>query len=456
MKKIYKGLQAINPLRSLYAKIFLWFWLTNILLVIIVTFLFRQILEASSPVPADPRQTQILEKMSNRLEKQAQRHSRWQQKLARNRSFLIDMQDNMTGRVPKNLELEVLMQMRESEFPMQKRTANELIVGPKTVKIKDKEYQFFFWRETNKRMQSSFFSLHTRIDWWRIVIAFVVSIALCAILTFTIVSPIRKLREANQNFSKGDLKTRIKSLRHRYDELGLLARDFNTMAEKVEKLVEAQKKFLNYASHELRSPLTRMQVTLAIAEQSEKSWPICAERITNELDLLGNLIQQILEFSRLENELKSVEFVECDMVKLLDKLIDDVTYEDANKHPLLLVNRFQQLRVIANQQLITRAIGNVLRNAIKYSPENTQVTIELQHNDENIMVIVNDEGPGVDSNQLSSIFLPFVRKHSDKNGFGLGLAMVAEIIQIHGGKVTAKNLDKNGLSVILSLPIKNE
>jgi two-component system sensor histidine kinase CpxA len=292
-----------------------------------------------------------------------------------------------------------------------------------------------------------------------LLIALVVSAVVCFFLARYLVLPVDQLRRATRQIASGDLDVRVSpKLKGRHDELGLLASDLDTMSERVRNLLELKQQLLRDVSHELRSPLARLQLALSLARREEGSGvERHLARIGCEADRLEELIARTLKLARLERPMQGVERTLVDVAELLTNIVADVGIEADAHGCSVALETARPLEVNGDPELLRSAMENVIRNAVRYAPAGSKVGIEARRADgRHIEVIVWDHGPGVPEKDLELIFEPFYRVDAARNravgGDGLGLAIAARAVAIHGGTIQARNLGPGGLAVQLSLP----
>jgi two-component system sensor histidine kinase CpxA len=292
-----------------------------------------------------------------------------------------------------------------------------------------------------------------------LLIALVVSAVVCFFLARYLVLPVDQLRRATRQIASGDLDIRVSpKLKGRHDELGLLASDLDTMSERVRNLLELKQQLLRDVSHELRSPLARLQLALSLARREDGSGvERHLARIGCEADRLEELIARTLKLARLERPMQGVERTQVDVAELLTNIVADVGIEADAHGCSVALETARPLEVNGDPELLRSALENVIRNAVRYAPAGSKVGIDARRVDgRRIEVIVRDHGPGVPEKDLELIFEPFYRVDAARNravgGDGLGLAIAARAVAIHGGTIQARNLGSGGLAVQLSLP----
>jgi two-component system sensor histidine kinase CpxA len=296
-----------------------------------------------------------------------------------------------------------------------------------------------------------------------LLIALIVSAAVCLLLARYLASPVDRLRLATRQLASGDLNVRVlPALKGRQDDLGLLAADLDTMAERLRQLLEGKQQLLRDVSHELRSPLARLQLALSLARRDEAGSERHIERAAFEADRLEQLIARTLKLVRLERPVNQLERASIDVADLLHTIAAEVAIEADAQGCLVHVYAEANLDVSGDVELLRSAFENVIRNAVRYSPPAAVVGITARRGaaaaaPELIEVSVRDHGPGVPEKDLGLIFEPFyrvdaARAHRSAGGEGLGLAIAARAIGLHGGSIGAANVAGGGLLVRISLP----
>lgn len=267
--------------------------------------------------------------------------------------------------------------------------------------------------------------------------------------------PMAQLQAASQQLATGDLDSRVPlPLTKRGDELGELASSFNSMAERLQALLLGHRRLLRDVSHELRSPLSRLQVAVELARQDPQ--PVLLDRIAREGERLEQMIADVLTLSRLDHPESEPEKRDISLVDLLMNLVDDARFEADVRQIEIRFAAPDSCQIVGDSELLRRAIENVLRNAIHYSANGGTIDVSLIRADSWVQVLVADRGPGVDENELAQLFRPFHRvsqaRDRETGGYGLGLAIAAKAVQRHDGEITAANRQGGGLEVSIRLP----
>lgn len=293
----------------------------------------------------------------------------------------------------------------------------------------------------------------------RALVILAVAALLCFILARSLTSPIRKLRKATHQFANGDLATRIGSEISGKGEITDLGKDFDFMAERIETLITAQKRLLQDISHELRSPLARISVALELARQRSGTEAQSAlTRIEAESAQLNDMIGQLLNLTQLESGSGSFRSESLQLDVLVRSVVMDAEFEARGKGKDVLLTVCEPVEMNGPGELLRRAVENVVRNALKYTPEGTSIEVALQREPVTgeARIRVRDQGPGVPEHALEKIFEPFFRvadaRDRESGGSGIGLAIADRAIKLSGGRITARNLPGGGLEIVILLP----
>ena len=284
----------------------------------------------------------------------------------------------------------------------------------------------------------------------------VASLLCTAALAWYIAKPIRQLRQAFNAAADGDLAARVSpNMNGRRDELADLGRDFDRMTTHLQALMTSQQRLLHDVSHEMRSPLARLQAAIGLARQQPGRTEDSLVRIEREGERMNQLVGELLTLSRLDAGVTS-PLENVDMGELLANIVEDARFEGAARQISIDYMAGAPAEVRANPELLRRAIENVVRNALRFSPNGGIVRITAEHAAANKFALhITDQGPGVADNELDAIFEPFMRGEGQQmaGGYGLGLAIARQVIAAVNGKIGAKNLPSGGLSIDITLPL---
>jgi len=288
--------------------------------------------------------------------------------------------------------------------------------------------------------------------WLRIALAVLISGLVCFFLSRMMTNRLKALQLASRRLANGDLDTRLQVRSQGGDETDELARDFNTMAQQLQERMQSQKRLLGDVSHELRSPLARLRIALALAQEDDAKSGEYLQRIEHEAERLEELIGQLLSTQTSEIHLDS----HIDLVQLLQQLCADANFEgEAHGKQVTFTAASEQAIVACSGDLLHKSFENILRNALHHTDDNSLVTVTLQPLDNGYRVTVTDQGPGVPPADLDKIFGEFYRvdtaRSRESGGYGLGLAIARRAILRHGGKIAADNTG-SGLVITVTLP----
>ena len=293
-----------------------------------------------------------------------------------------------------------------------------------------------------------------------LILALIVSGVVSYLLARAISNPVRKLRDATVSLAEGNMHSRVApSVGKRRDELGMLARDFDAMAEKLGRAAAQQTELSRNISHELRSPLARLRVAMELARRKSGELPEF-DRIDDETEKLDRLIGQVLSYTRMESG-SQAEPGRIDLSDLVQEVVENVNFEcRAGGYEGIVVetNVADSPIITGYADALTSAIENIVRNAVRHSPPNEKVTVHVAERPDGAATVeVTDNGEGVPDDELGHLFQPFFRTRSatadsSKSGTGLGLAIAVRAIKLNGGTVSASNRADGGLRVVITLP----
>ena len=295
-------------------------------------------------------------------------------------------------------------------------------------------------------------------------VALLIAALTSLLLARYISAPIARLRRASRGLAGGDLDTRVGAPERGWatDEVGILSRDFDNMAERIQALVTDKETLLRDISHELRSPLARIRMALGLAQRkANDEAQIDLERIEQEAERLDALIGQIMTLARLRTQ-KEPEREPVRVDVIVRGIVDDARYEQPDATVDLHCS--DRLEVLGDPRGIASAVENVVRNALAYAGDAGPIDVKVTAEAGDVVVAVEDRGPGVSPEELPRIFEPLYRADESRDhgaapaggaGQGIGLAITARVMELHGGDAAAENRSGGGLRVVLRLPTGN-
>ena len=293
-----------------------------------------------------------------------------------------------------------------------------------------------------------------------LVFCLVSSAFFAGILAWSVAYPVKLLLEHLKAAADGDLlaevSPKIKASHHEFAELG---EAFDLMALRLNTMMKSQSNMLHHVSHELRSPLARIQMAVGLVMQNPKKMQSSLQRVELEAVRMEKMIAELLEIFRLESGMQKLQKTDVDFKALLNGIVSDVQFEKQEAR-IQLEAPEDEVHIQGQLELLQRALENVVRNAVKYGPALGLVAIELQRSQRTreVIVEVRDQGNGVEQQELEQIFQPFMRGRSASqiDGHGIGLAMTKHIVEAHGGFVKAANLSPSGFMVRIHLPLDHK
>lgn len=293
-----------------------------------------------------------------------------------------------------------------------------------------------------------------------LLVAILVSAAVSLILTRFIVLPVRRLQEAGHRVAEGDLSVRVAhTVGGRQDDIAQLARDFDAMTGRIERLLTAQRRLMRDVSHELRSPLARLQALQSLARQrlSDNDDTSVLDRMEAESERLNQLIEEILSFARIDAQ-EEVHRQKTDLADMIRAITDDVSIEIGDAPKDVNYQGPDRLTLDVESALIHSAIENIVRNAVRFTESGTAVTVAIEEGVDDVTITVDDHGPGVPDEALDKLFEPFYQVDESRTpssgGTGVGLAIAKRAIDLHEGSIRASNRTPNGLRVEMRIPKK--
>ncbi|WNC68429.1 ATP-binding protein [Thalassotalea nanhaiensis] len=455
---------------SLTLKVFLGFWIIALSAMFITRWISIQFIEFDRVSAITPTQQQQIDKISSRVEGLSKRSN----------INIINLINEKDRRMPKEVWLksrannkiftnsryarpdvfEAIAKQKFTQAVVTNIRGYELI-GPIQITQRRQQFNLFIGKLHRPKDIAGF--LHGMPIWLRVFTMIFVTGGLIWLLSWYLIRPLKKLTQASHRFGGGDLTVRLPEFNQRNDEIGNLGQAFNDMAEHLESSIGAQQRLLGDVSHELRSPLTRLQLALSLANKVENKPEELTkyfDRFKIEINRLDEMIAQALQLSRIENQLQQINLQQMCLTDLVEQLIIDIELPLKQKQISLNFKCDKRYHITADVNQLTSAIENIINNAIRYSPESSIIEVVLTAKANLIILTISDQGRGVPINQLEQIFTPFYRTAQARDrvsgGTGLGLAIASKAILAHHGKIYAQaataNEDYPGLKVTIELP----
>jgi len=288
-----------------------------------------------------------------------------------------------------------------------------------------------------------------------------VSLLTAALLAWYVAKPIRSLRLAFEAASGGRLDHRVAPLiGTRQDELADLGREFDRMAERLQDSMSRQKRLLHDVSHEVRSPLARLQAAVGLLRQKGSADGMTVDRIEEEIARIDRLVGDLLKLSRIESGDLAGEIDEIDLHELVSQVLCDANFEARSEGRQVVWTERSEGILRGRPEMLHVAFENIVRNALKHAPDCRVITVETTLESEGSIYRfrVLDTGPGVREDELARLFTPFFRsdRASSTEGYGLGLAIARRSIEVHGGTIHVQNRPGGGLAVEIVLPLGHD
>ncbi|MFY8273567.1 ATP-binding protein [Pseudoalteromonas sp. SSDWG2] len=448
---------------KLYVKIFLWFWLTLAATMGSLAMLTSVNFSDISYEPLRKEDAHSLKRIAHSLERSAKRETLSVQQLidrprlkTRRQLYVYSPElgegyRNFTSVDENELSL---LSFRLDMPPQFIYHQNFQAFGPELITLPEGQYQLFEIRRGGTL--PFMFRLRFVPSWVKVAVAIGASLLLSFIFTRTLIGPIKSLRSSTNAIAEGNLTARVGPSYTRNDELGALAKDFNVMAQRLETLVTSQRSLLGDISHELRSPLTRLSLACAMAQEQEHDRVgEHLARIDKEAQILDAMIARILMLSRLENRQQKLATEAISVDTLLTPVFENAVFEAQSQQKTLHIPHIDAHKVMnIDPQLIASAIENLLRNAIKYARSHIKVSLTVSS--QLFELTIHDDGPGVPEQELAHITEPFYRVGSARErqggGTGLGLAIADKAIAAHKGVLLLQNHPQGGLVARIQIP----
>ena len=445
-------------MRSLYWKIFISFWLATILIIVTTAWVTGQIAQKSSQSAQEEHFMDSYANAAVATYESGQQAAllRWLNHIGLSRHmslYLLSSTGQIVGTLeaPKNVK-KIAQNLVKDQLSVGIFKSKNLIVSHEIMSTSGVYYRLAAVSEKP-------ISYFVQIPWAglsiRLTFATFISGLICYLLSIYLTKPLRALGIAAKSIATGKLSTRVGHLAgHHKDEIAQLSDEFDCMAEQLESLVSSKERLLQDISHELRSPLARLNIAIELGRIKSNH---LADNEYNRMEIeslrLNGLISEILEFARLDKSTTDLYLTTVYLPDLLIELIQDANYESYEQSTRVKAGIIEPCQLLIDRRLIHRAIENIIRNALHYSPKEKNVFVSLQYSDskKHIHIDIKDNGPGVPENQLQKIFDPFYKTDTSTGGYGLGLAIASRAVELHQGHIVASNIKEGGLLVRIIL-----
>lgn len=451
-------------MRSLYWKIFLSFWLATILTIITTAWVTSEIAQKSS-IPA--REKVFMDSYANAAiaifeSSQHDALKKWLKQTGESKQmtlFLLSSTGEIIGNQEPPFEIKQIgADLVKEELDDGILKFGNVIISHEILSTSGTAYRLV---AVSEKPLAHFVIIPWAGLTIRLSIAIIISGLICYLLSIYLTQPLRSLGLAAKSIAKGKLNTRVgQFIGHHRDEIAELSNEFDRMAEQLETLINSKERLLQDISHELRSPLARLQIAIELGRnKTNDQAEVEFSRMEVECLRLNTLIGEILQFARLDKSIDQLDRTHVTILALLHKVITDANYEFANSKPGIIPDSSPIEQLFCDEHLIHRAIENIIRNAYRYSPANEAVSILLTTDTlkTHLFIDILDHGPGVPPDQLETIFNPFYRVDTSREkktgGYGLGLAIADKAIKQHQGTIVATNRINGGLQVRITLPL---
>jgi two-component system sensor histidine kinase CpxA len=454
-------------MRSLYWKIFVSFWLATILIIVTTAWITSQITRKSS-LPA--REQAFMDSYANAAvvtyeSGQGTSLMKWLKQIGLSHHMSIYLLTS-TGEIigansPPPIVVKVARHLIRDQLSEGIFKSGKLIVSHEIISTSGKFYRL-------AAISDKPIAHFIEIPWTglaiRLILAIFISGLVCYLLSLYLTQPLRSLRMAAKSIATGNLQTRVGHFRgHNKDEIAALSNEFDRMAEQLQSMVQDKERLLQDISHELRSPIARINIAIELAKNKAGDLAkLELDRMETETSRLNALIGEIMTFARLDQSTTELNTSLTDLPELIDEIIKDANYEFASKGITLVKGKTEPCQLTVDTRLLRRAIENIVRNALQYSESGQQVILSVYQKlaKNEVWIDIQDNGPGVPKNQLRNIFNPFYRVDSSRTkktgGYGLGLSIAARAIILHQGKISARNSPEGGLLVRIRLPLNKK
>ncbi len=448
--------------RSLFVKVYFWFWIITVSIVCVLLLVNPLNYAAIHTEPLRQNELDNFARFSEVLSRVLSNRSQpllsnSPPKLTRKRYlYFYNASDGLTIQnkpLPINIDVSLLNEIN-TESPMRLISEQFTAIGPVDIELDSLNYAMFELFPDKGATLGSQITLAPL--WVKVAVVIFVSTVLVFFFTQSFVRPILALRDSAVEISKGKLSSRVKTNMNRKDEIAQLCAEFNDMADKLERAVNNQKRLFRDISHELRSPLRRLSTANEIAANmaSSELRPYLNRIETESLKLEG-IIEELLIYSRLQAQQEPVKQEKTDLFSLLSPIISQAEFDAHSREKTLVISQIEPINMVTDKRLTTRALENLLSNAVRYAALNVCVNVRVTNT--LIIIDIEDDGEGVDDDALQELAKPFYRvatsRERDTGGSGIGLAIANSAVRIQQGALEFSHASTGGLKASVILPL---
>ncbi|TKB03419.1 HAMP domain-containing histidine kinase [Alteromonas portus] len=442
----WSGIKENLGFKRLFWRIFVAFWVASLVVMAATGYVLV------NEYTANNYNNRFLDDATNQAERIVWRYEHEALTNGRSKSEIKEWVKRRNGRENQLIPMlistpdnDVVYHYRMNKVPEEHRITRE-IYGPSNIR-----YIAQFRQPQTPRIYKQVLSRFQSVQF---IFIFLASAMVSALLSWSIVKPIKYLGAFSRKYANDQTATPVPSqLLTRGDELSDLAADINFMVSKTADAIGAQQRLLHDVSHELRAPLARLQASAAIIEQHQPENKHVLQ-IHNDCHRMDQLIQQILNFSTLENTPQNTE--QCDVIALCERVLDDMAINYPGIPTTLTFDQTHRDNATINgfPEALHQALDNIVGNACKYSNKGQPVTVEVTSSANSVVIVVKDNGIGVDNAEIEKLMQPFYRAGNQMHteGFGLGLTIALKAVEKHDGTLTMQSPENGGLRVEITLP----
>lgn len=449
---------------NLFWKIFLWFWLSFVLIFILNLFILQlnndSIRYQKTPAHLTQQIITSIGRIEKFLAKPKNKRKTEYPKFSNVYMVSIEGVDLLGKSIPDGL-LSLDKYVTQSKHPMSIVTKDQIIYGGLTIDIGQQTHRVYINRIFSYLSGDYLKSFFQEFAYSILISAFLISFPFSFLLAWLVVAPIKRLQQVSRDISK-DIKDRknLQPLLRRSDEFYELATDFESMAEQIEQQLTARTRLISAVSHELRSPLTRMQIAIGIANHklNKDGKNSELERVKLEAKRMNTMLTDLLDLSKIDNLYSQKNNEDIDMRQLLTILIGDAKFEAEQVGISIETNLQDDIYLQGNKVALLSCLENIIRNSIRYAKSSIKLSCYKSDQEGVIRISIFDDGDGVSEKDINNIFEAFYRPELDRSresgGVGLGLSIAQKVVDAHSGRIWAENKQPAGFSIHIALPLK--